>query len=165
MEDNSAVVTLANTETSYAMKCKHFLMVLNYIKEQISLGQIEARSKIYGKLNNADLHTKPLLHSSAFKTMAHKIFGQPPPIEAQSPPTQTPAEKVSHTDTDTSCHTGNASRNNVPIKRLLVGTFLCAVLGTLRSRFCVPDTVLDVPYIIWNILPNNIWHIFLISDL
>jgi hypothetical protein len=38
MEDNSAVVTLANTETSYAKKCKHFLMVLNYIKEQISLG-------------------------------------------------------------------------------------------------------------------------------
>ena len=64
MEDNSAVVTLANTETSYAKKCKHFLMVLNYIKEQISLGQIEAH-KIYGKLNNADLHTKPL-RSSAF---------------------------------------------------------------------------------------------------
>jgi len=61
--------------------------------------------------------------------------------------------------------TGKASWNNVPNKRLLVGTFLCAVVGTLRSRFCVPDTVLDVPDIIWNILPNNIWHIFLISDL
>ena len=54
--------------------------------------------------------------------------------------------------------TGNTSRNNVPNKRLLVGTFLCAILGTLRSTFCVLD-------IIWNILPNNIWHIFLISDL
>ena len=53
-----------------------------------------------------------------------------------------------------------------PNKRLLVGTFLCAVSGTtLRSTFCVPDTVLDVPDIIWNILPNNIRHIFLISDL
>ena len=61
--------------------------------------------------------------------------------------------------------TGNTSRNNVPNKTLLVGTFVCAVLGTLRSRFCVPDTVLDVPDIIWNILPNNIRHIFLISDL
>jgi hypothetical protein len=61
--------------------------------------------------------------------------------------------------------TGNASWNNVPNKTLLVGTFLCAVLGTLRSRFCVPDTVLDVPDIIWNILPNNIRHIFLIFDL
>ncbi len=76
MEDNSAAVTLANTETSYAKKCKHFLMVLNFIKEQISLGQIEAH-KIYGKLNNADLHTKPL-RSSAFRTMAHQILGQPP---------------------------------------------------------------------------------------
>ena len=60
--------------------------------------------------------------------------------------------------------TENASRNNVPNKTLLVGTFVCAVLGTLRSRFCVPNTVLDVPDIIWNILPNNIRHIFLISD-
>jgi hypothetical protein len=62
-------------------------------------------------------------------------------------------------------NTGKASWNNVPNKTLLVGTFLCAVLGTLRSRFCVPDTVLDVPDIIWNILPNNIRYIFLISDL
>ena len=54
--------------------------------------------------------------------------------------------------------TGNTSSNNVPNKRLLVGTFLCAVLGTLRSTFCVPDTVVDVPDIIWNILPNNIRH-------
>ena len=61
--------------------------------------------------------------------------------------------------------TGITSRNNVPNKRLVTGTFLCAVVGTLRSRFCVPDTVWDVPDIIWNILPNNIWHIFLISDL
>ena len=61
-------------------------------------------------------------------------------------------------------NTGFGSRNNVPNKTLLVETFVCAVVGTLRSTFCVPDTVLDVPDIIWNILPNNIWHIFLISD-
>ena len=101
MEDKSAVVTLANTATSYAKKCKHFLMVLNYIKEQISLGQIEAH-KISGKLNNADLHTKPL-RSSAFRTMAHKILGQLPPTETPLPPTQSSAEKVSYTDMDTSC--------------------------------------------------------------
>ena len=75
MEDNSAVVTMANSDSGYAKKCKHFLMVLNYVKEQISTGQIEAR-KIFGKLNNADLHTKPL-RSSAFPTMAHRILGQP----------------------------------------------------------------------------------------
>ena len=59
MEDNSVVVTMVNSDTGYTKKCKHFLMVLNYIKEQIALGQIEAR-KIYGKLNVADMHTKPL---------------------------------------------------------------------------------------------------------
>jgi hypothetical protein len=101
MEDNSAVVTLANTDTSYAKKCKHFLMVLNYIKEQITLGQIEAR-KIFGKLNNADLHTKPL-RSASFQTMANKILGQPSSnIDTSPPSTQTPAEKVSPRDMDTS---------------------------------------------------------------
>jgi hypothetical protein len=75
MEDNSAVVTMSNNDTAYAKKCKHFLMVLNYVKEQISIGQIEAR-KIYGKLNNADLHTKPL-RCPAFAQMADKILGQP----------------------------------------------------------------------------------------
>ena len=43
--------------------------------------------------------------------------------------------------------------------------FLCAALGTMSSRFCVPDTVCDVPDIIWNIVPNIIRHIFLIPDL
>jgi hypothetical protein len=50
---------------------------LNGIKEQIALGQIEAR-KIYGKLNTADMHTKPL-RSAEFLAMAHKILGHPPP--------------------------------------------------------------------------------------
>ena len=36
MEDNSAVVTMANSDTGYTKKCKHFLMVLNCIKEQIN---------------------------------------------------------------------------------------------------------------------------------
>ena len=112
MEDNSAVVTLANTETSYAKKCKHFLMVLNYIKEQMSLGQIETR-KIYGKLNNADLHTKPL-RSTAFRTMAHKILGQPPHIEAHLPPTQSPAKNVSHFDMDASCQPLISDRKRAP---------------------------------------------------
>jgi len=76
-EDNSAVVTMANSDSGHTKKCKHFLMVLNYIKEQIALGQIEAR-KIYGKLNTADMHTKPL-RSSEFLAMANKILGRPPP--------------------------------------------------------------------------------------
>ena len=82
MEDNSAVVTMANNDSGYTKKCKHFLMVLNYIKEQIPLGQIEAR-KIYGKLNTADKHTKPL-RSPEFLTLAHKILGHPPPLRVSS---------------------------------------------------------------------------------
>ena len=57
--DNSAIVTMASNDSGYTKKCKHFLMVLNYIKEQIVLGQIEAR-KIYGKLNTADMHAIPV---------------------------------------------------------------------------------------------------------
>ena len=37
--------------------------------------------------------------------------------------------------------TGNTSRNNVPNKTLLVGTFVCAVIGTMRSTYFVPNTV------------------------
>ena len=55
IKDNSAVVTLANNDSDYTKKCKLFLMVLNYIKEQIALGQIEARKIYYGKLSNANM--------------------------------------------------------------------------------------------------------------
>ena len=87
MEDNSAVVTMASNDSGYTKKCKHFLMVLNYIIEQIALGQIEAR-KIYGKLNNADLHTKPL-RSSDFAHIAHKILGQPAAVTPYAHATST----------------------------------------------------------------------------
>ena len=97
MEDNSAVVTMANNDSGYTKKCKHFFMVLNYIKEQIALGQIEAR-KICRKLNTADMHTKPL-RSSEFLSMAHKILGQPPPKSFTSPAisfSTVPTETVSY---------------------------------------------------------------------
>ena len=106
MEDNSAVVTMANSDSGYTKKCKHFLMVLNYIKEQIALGQIEAR-KIYGKLNNADMHTKPL-RSSDFAHMAHKVLGHPaPPIVQIPPPSILPAEKMSVRDMDANSQPSN----------------------------------------------------------
>jgi hypothetical protein len=47
------------------------------------LGQIEVR-KVYGKLNNADMHTKPF-RSSDFAKMAHKILGQPAPSPVTTP--------------------------------------------------------------------------------
>ena len=74
---------MTNSDSGYTKKFKHFLMVLNYIKEQIALGQIEAR-KIYGKLNTADMHTKPL-RSAEFLAMAHKILYHPPPSTGHYP--------------------------------------------------------------------------------
>jgi hypothetical protein len=92
IEDNSAVVTMANNDSGYTKKCKHFLMALNYIKEQIASGQIEAR-KIYGKLN------KPL-RSSDFAKMAFKILGQPapPPVTTPTSPSTLPADNKSVSD-------------------------------------------------------------------
>ena len=77
MEDNSAVVTMANSDSGYTKKCKFPHGAQLYQGTEIALGQIEAR-KIYGKLNTADMHTKPL-RSSEFLAMANKILGRPPP--------------------------------------------------------------------------------------
>jgi hypothetical protein len=136
MEDNSAVVTMANNDSGYTKKCKHFLMVLNYIKEQITLGQIEAR-KIYGKLNTADMHTKPL-RSSEFLSMAHKILGQPPPqsptpsaISLPTLPTETvscimdtdvksqPSNETKRSLSTDSAHTPNYKRRKAHILRYI----------------------------------------------
>ena len=57
LEDNSAVVTVSNDESAYLKKCKHFIMVVNYVREKLELGLIQV-IKIKGELNNADLHTK-----------------------------------------------------------------------------------------------------------
>ena len=46
-EDNSAVITVTTEENAYAKKCKHFLMVINYVREQINLGLIKI-NKIAG---------------------------------------------------------------------------------------------------------------------
>jgi hypothetical protein len=75
MEDNSAVVTISNEETAYLKKCKHFIMVVNYVREQLELGLISIL-KIKGTLNNADLLTKKLRDSS-FAVKANNILGNP----------------------------------------------------------------------------------------
>ncbi len=63
MEDNSAAVTISNEESAYLKKCKHFIMVVNYVREQLELGLIQVL-KIKGELNNANLHTKKLRDKS-----------------------------------------------------------------------------------------------------
>ena len=74
MEDNSAVGTISNEESAYLKKCKHFIMVVNYVRdeqlEQLGLIQV---LKIKGELNNADLHTKKLMDKS-FAVKADNIL-------------------------------------------------------------------------------------------
>ena len=73
MEDNSAVVTVSNEESAYLKKCKHFIMAVNYVHQQLELGLIQVL-KIKGEVNNADLHTKKLRDKS-FVTKADNILG------------------------------------------------------------------------------------------
>ena len=124
MEDNSAVVTMSNNDTGYAKKCKHFLMVINYVKEQIDLGQIEAR-KIYGKLNTADMHTKPL-RTSSFSHMAHRILGHPAPILPIIPP---------------SLPSTSSSTETVAVLHTAMETTAQSQLGMTRKRKRTPDSL------------------------
>ena len=73
MEDNLAVVTISNEESAYLKKCKHFIMVVNYVRKQLELGLIQVL-KIKGELNNADLHTK-ILRDKSFAAKADNILG------------------------------------------------------------------------------------------
>ena len=74
MEDNSAVITITTDDQAYLKKCKHFLMVINYIREQVNLGLVEIQ-KIAGEDNMADLHTKPLRDGS-FERHVPKVLGE-----------------------------------------------------------------------------------------
>jgi len=73
MEDNSAVVTVTTDDSAFAKKCKHFLMLINYVREQVELGIIQV-FKINGTLNRADMHTKPL-RNGEFSINADGIMG------------------------------------------------------------------------------------------
>ena len=76
MEDNSAVVTVSNEESAYLKKCKHFIMVVNYVREQLEHRLIQVL-KIKGELNNADLLTKKLIMDKSFATKTDNILGSP----------------------------------------------------------------------------------------
>ena len=73
MEDNAAVIMIAQKECAYLKRCKHFLMVINYVREQVQLGLI-AINKIDGEQNDADLQTKKL-RGQPFTTKANNIMG------------------------------------------------------------------------------------------
>jgi len=72
-EDNYPVVQLTNNLAPKAKKCKHFLMLLNYIKEQIEAGIIDVRH-IDTNNNLADILTK-ILTGFPFHSKADKLLG------------------------------------------------------------------------------------------
>ena len=75
MEDNSAVITVTTDESAYAKKCKHFFMLINYVREQVDLGIIKVL-KIPGQNNMSDVLTKPNFNEKDFETKTDGILGK-----------------------------------------------------------------------------------------
>jgi desulfoferrodoxin (superoxide reductase-like protein) len=74
MEDNSAVIQTATGEAAHLKRCKHFLMVINYVREQVEKGYIELR-KIKGEDNTSDILTKRV-RTKDFREKASKLMGE-----------------------------------------------------------------------------------------
>ena len=72
-EDNSAVITITNDETAYMKKCKHFMMLINYVREQVELGLIDVL-KVTGIENDSDAFTKKN-RSKNFADLVNKFLG------------------------------------------------------------------------------------------
>ena len=73
-------VQLSNNLAPKAKKCKHFLMLLNYIKEQVDAGIINVKH-IDTDDNLADILTK-LLTGSPFHSKASKLLGHTSHLDA-----------------------------------------------------------------------------------
>jgi hypothetical protein len=73
MEDNQPVIDLTADISSRSKKCKHFLMLVNYIKEQIDNGLI-ALSKVATAENMADILTK-IVVGKEFRHKALNLLG------------------------------------------------------------------------------------------
>jgi hypothetical protein len=72
-EDNQPAIDLSATLSGRVKKCKHFLMLINYIREQVMLGLVAIR-KVPGEDNPADLLTKKLV-GTPFGTKADWLLG------------------------------------------------------------------------------------------
>jgi Reverse transcriptase (RNA-dependent DNA polymerase) len=72
-EDNQPAIDLSESLNSRIKKCKHFLMLVNFIREQVTDKLIDLR-KIPTEDNIADLLTKPLLGPS-FESKAKYLLG------------------------------------------------------------------------------------------
>ena len=75
MEDNSAVITVTTDKSAYAKKFKHFLMLINYVREQVDLDIIKVL-KIPGQNNMSDVLAKPNFNEKDFDTKTDGILGK-----------------------------------------------------------------------------------------
>jgi hypothetical protein len=73
-EDNQPVIGLTKTLSSKITRSKHFLMLIEFIREQVMEGLIEL-PKIPTESNVADLLTK-LIVGKAFTTKAMDLLGE-----------------------------------------------------------------------------------------
>jgi len=73
LEDNQASIELSAPMSSRTKRCKHFLMLINYIREQVEAGLIQLQ-KVHTHANYADLLTK-ILQGQLFTDHADTILG------------------------------------------------------------------------------------------
>ena len=79
-EDNAPTIQLTDGLSARAKKSKHFLMLVNFIKEQVLMGLIEVQ-KVPSKDNVADMLTKAL-DWKEFESKAARILG----VDSLEPP-------------------------------------------------------------------------------
>jgi len=73
MEDNQPVIDLTADISSRSKKCKHFLMLVNFVKEQIESGLIELQ-KVPTAFNVSDILTK-IVVGNDFRSKALNLLG------------------------------------------------------------------------------------------
>jgi hypothetical protein len=73
MEDNQPVIDLTQDVSSRSKKCKHFLMLINFVREQVEEGLV-AIDKVATEDNLADLLTK-MITGRHFIEKAEQLLG------------------------------------------------------------------------------------------
>jgi hypothetical protein len=85
MEDNQPVIDITSDLSARSKKCKHFLMLIHYIKEQIEAGLVEL-NKVNTLGNRADILTK-IVVGNEFRRKSLELLGievDPMIIDTQS---------------------------------------------------------------------------------
>jgi hypothetical protein len=73
MEDNQPVIDITSDLSARSKKCKHFLMLIHYIKEQIEAGLVEL-NKVNTLENRADILTK-IVVGNEFRRKSLELLG------------------------------------------------------------------------------------------